>query len=143
MITAVFCTEVIVFAGSSTTYCVKAVLKRPLLRCACEVFSSWLDLDLLLSSDGLESSFSLFQAMCALLSLIAKKMTTTRRPQIRHVTSKTSNDEFSWSFLCMFKPKFPVVLLPMLSMVMFSVVSGEYVQPLVLRCGSVGPVTGI
>lgn len=35
----------------------------------------------------------LFQAMCALLSLMAKKMTTTSRPNIRHVTRKTSNDE--------------------------------------------------
>lgn len=35
----------------------------------------------------------LFQMTCALLSLMAKKMTTTRRPKIRHVTRKTSNDE--------------------------------------------------
>ncbi len=44
----------------------------------------------------------LFQARCALLSLMSKKMTTTRRQKIRHVTRKTSKDELPSAPVCIF-----------------------------------------
>lgn len=112
------------------------ILFLPLRLCPWAFLSSWLDFDLLLSSDGSESSFSVkiktvkyfffqyiskrnymqlqlydivgvmrchaenrnevclprFQAMCALLSFMATKITTTIRPKMRHVTRKTSKE---------------------------------------------------
>lgn len=45
-----------------------------------------------------------FQAICALRSLMAKKITTTKRAKIRHVTRKTNTGELSLRPFCRFGP---------------------------------------